>query len=109
MHPYTLLGFAIFSEVVGTTALKISDGMTKMGPAVLVVIGYGFSFWLLSITLKTMPVGLVYAIWCGIGIAAIALIGQVFFDETLTLGAVFGIGLIIAGIVVLQLYGSGAH
>lgn len=109
MHPYALLGFAIMTEVVGTTALKISDGMTKLGPALLVVIGYGLSFWLLSLTLKTMPVGLVYAIWSGVGVASIALIGQFMFNEPLTPGAVVGMALIVGGIVVLQLSGSGAH
>jgi len=80
MHPYALLGFAIFAEVVGTAALKVSDGMTRLGPAALVVGGYGLSFWLLSLTLITMPVGLVYAIWSGVGVAAIALIGQYYFE-----------------------------
>jgi len=109
MHPYALLGFAIMTEVVGTTALKISDGMTKLGPALLVVVGYGLSFWLLSLTLKTMPVGLVYAIWSGVGVASIALIGQFMFNEPLTLGAVVGMALIVGGIVVLQVSGSGAY
>lgn len=108
MHPYALLGFAIFTEVIGTVALKVSDGMTKLGPAALVVGGYGLSFWLLSLTLATMPVGLVYAIWSGIGIAAIALIGQYFFGEVLTLGSVVGLVLIVAGIAVLQMSGTSA-
>lgn len=106
MHPYALLGSAIFTEVIGTVALKVSDGMTKLGPAALVVGGYGLSFWLLSLTLATMPVGLVYAIWSGIGIAAIALIGQYFFGEVLTLGSVVGLVLIVAGIAVLQISGT---
>ena len=115
MHPYALLGFAIFAEVIGTAALKVSDGMSKLGPVTLVVVGYGLSFWLLSLTLVTMPVGLVYAIWSGVGVAAIALIGQYFFGEVLTLGSVLGMAMIIAGIVVLQMSGAstgaspGAH
>ena len=115
MHPYALLGFAIFAEVIGTAALKVSDGMSKFGPVVLVVVGYGLSFWLLSLTLVTMPVGLVYAIWSGVGVAAIALIGQYYFGEVLTLGSVLGMAMIIAGIVVLQMSGTstgagpGAH
>ena len=108
MHPYALLGLAIFAEVIGTSALKVSEGMSKLGPVVLVVVGYGLSFWLLSLTLLSMPVGLVYAIWSGVGIAAIALIGQFMFGETLTLGSMLGMGLIIAGIVVLQMSGTGS-
>jgi len=109
MHPYALLGFAIFAEVVGTAALKVSDGMTRLGPAALVVGGYGLSFWLLSLTLITMPVGLVYAIWSGVGVAAIALIGQYYFGESLTLGSVIGMSFIVLGIVILQMSGTTAH
>jgi len=109
MHPYALLGFAIFAEVIGTAALKVSDGMSKLGPVALVVVGYGLSFWLLSLTLITMPVGLVYAIWSGVGVGAIALIGQYFFGEVLTIGSVIGMAFIVLGIVILQMSGSTAH
>jgi len=97
------------TEVIGTTALKVSDGMIRLGPALLVVVGYGLSFWLLSSILKTMPIGLVYAIWSGVGVASIAPIGQLMFDEPLTLGAVVGMGLIIGEIVVLRPFGSAAY
>ena len=109
MHPYALLGVAIVAEVIGTTALKFSDGMTKLVPSLLVVMGYGLAFWLLSVTLKTLPIGFVYAVWTGIGVVAIAVIGALWFGESLNLGGVAGIGLIIAGVAVLQLSGSGAH
>lgn len=109
MHPYALLGVAIVAEVIGTASLKLSDGMTKLVPSLLVVLGYGLAFWLLSITLKTLPIGFVYAVWTGIGVAAIAVIGALWFGESLSLGGVAGIGLIIAGVAVLQLSGSGAH
>ncbi|MBL4614524.1 MAG: multidrug efflux SMR transporter [Magnetovibrio sp.] len=109
MHPYALLGIAIATEVAGTTALKFSDGMTKLGPSVVVVIGYGFSFWLLALTLKSMPIGLVYAVWSGLGVAAIAIVGVYWFDEPLNLAGIAGLALIILGVVVLQLSGSGAH
>ncbi len=109
MHPYALLGLAIVSEVVGTSALKLSDGFTRLVPSATVVIGYSVSFWLLSITLKALPVGFVYAVWSGVGVAAIALIGVVWFGENLSWAGVAGIALIIAGVTVLQLAGQGAH
>lgn len=109
MHPYALLSLAIVSEVVGTASLKMSDGMTKLAPSALVVIGYGLSFWLLALALKTLPVGFVYAVWSGIGVAAIAVIGAYWFDEPLNMMGVAGLALIIAGIVVLQVSGAGGH
>lgn len=107
MHPYALLGIAIATEVVGTSALKLSDGMSKFWPSLAVVIGYGLSFWLLALVLKTMPVGFVYAVWSGLGLAAVALVGIFFFGETLNLAGIAGLGLIVAGVVVLQLSGFG--
>ncbi|MCW8916494.1 MAG: multidrug efflux SMR transporter [Magnetovibrio sp.] len=103
MHPYALLGLAIVAEVVGTSALKLADGFTKLVPSLVVVVGYGLSFWLLAVTLKTLPIGFVYAVWAGAGVAAIALIGVFWFGESLSLSGVAGIALIIAGVVVLQL------
>ena len=109
MHPYALLAVAIVSEVAATSSLKLSDGMTKLWPSAVVVVGYALSFWLLSIALKTLPIGFVYAVWTGIGVAAIAVIGVFWFNEPLNWGGVAGIGLIIAGVAVLQVSGSGAH
>jgi len=109
MHPYVLLGIAIVAEVAGTTALKLSDGMSKWAPSLVVVMGYGLSFWLLAITLRTLSIGFVYAVWTGIGVAAIAMIGVFWFNEPLNWGGMAGIGLIIAGVAVLQVSGSGAH
>ncbi len=109
VHPYVLLGVAIVAEVIATSALKASHGMSKLVPSLLVIGGYALAFWLLSITLKTLPVGFVYAVWTGIGVAAIAVIGVFWFDEPLNWGGIAGIGLIITGVSVLQLSGSGAH
>lgn len=109
MHPYFLLSTAILTEVVGTVALKFSDGMSKLIPSGVVVIGYGLSFWLLAITLKTLPIGFVYAVWSGVGVAAIALIGLFWFDETLSLGGILGLIMIVAGVALLQLSGQGAR
>jgi small multidrug resistance pump len=102
MHPALWLVLAIASEIVATVALKLSDGFTKPLPVVAVVAGYGLSFYALSITLRTIPLGVVYAIWSGVGTAAVVLIGLFLFRETLDAVKVAGIGLIIAGVVLLN-------
>jgi small multidrug resistance pump len=102
MHPALWLALAIGSEIVTTVSLKLSDGFTRPIPAVVVVAGYALSFYALSITLRTIPLGVVYAIWSGVGTAAIVVIGLFLFRETLDVVRVVGIGLIIAGVVLLQ-------
>ena len=102
--PWVYLAVAVMFETIGTTALKASDGFTRLGPTVLVVLAYGVSFWLLSMVLRTIPVGIAYAIWSGLGICLIAGIGYVVFGQRLDLPAVLGLGLIIAGIMVIQLF-----
>ena len=109
MHPYALLGFAIAAEVAGTTALKLSDGMSRLIPSLGVVVAYGISFWLLSMTLRSLPIGFTYAVWSGVGIAGIAVLGWVVFGEALNLKGVLGLGLIVAGIVVLQMSTQAVH
>ncbi|MFE9776204.1 DMT family transporter [Streptomyces sp. NPDC005931] len=104
---YLLLAGAIAAEVVGTTAMKYSEGFSKWGPSLLTVVGYLVSFGLLAQTLKTLSVGTAYAIWSGVGTAAIATIGIVFMGEGMTLVKAAGIALIIVGVVVLNL--GGAH
>ncbi|HEY7738277.1 MAG TPA: multidrug efflux SMR transporter [Candidatus Limnocylindria bacterium] len=105
--PVIWLLLAIGSEVVATSALKASDGFTRLVPGVVVVVGYAASFYFLALSLRAIPLGVVYAVWSGIGTAAIALIGVVFFRETLGVAGVAGITLIVFGVVVLSL--SGAH
>jgi small multidrug resistance pump len=102
MHPALWLALAIASEIVATVSLKLSDGFTRPLPVVAVVAGYGLSFYALSITLRTIPLGVVYAIWSGVGTAAVVVIGLFLFRETLDAVKVAGIGLIIAGVVVLN-------
>ncbi len=102
MHPAVWLALAIGSEVVATVSLKLSDGFTRPVPAAVVVAGYALSFYALSITLRTIPLGVVYAIWSGVGTAAVVVIGLFLFRESLDLVKVVGIGLIIAGVVVLN-------
>lgn len=104
-----LLG-AILSEVVATSALKASDNFTRPGPTAIVVAGYALAFWLLSFTLRTMPVGLAYAIWSGLGMVLIAVAGWLLYGQRLDAWAWLGLALIIAGVLVLQLLSkSSAH
>lgn len=99
---YLLLILAILSEVIATSALKASDGMTRLWPATIVVIGYAAAFLLLAQTLKTLPVGLAYAIWAGVGVVGVALVGIFYFGETMTLAKAAGIALIIVGVALVQ-------
>lgn len=88
MHPYVLLVGAILSEVIGTTALKLSDEFSHLVPSLGVVVGYGVAFYLLSLTLDELPIGVVYATWAAVGIVGVAAVGVVVFDETLDLAGV---------------------
>ncbi|WP_227010781.1 DMT family transporter [Pelagibius marinus] len=99
---YLLLILAILSEVIATSALKASDGMTRLWPASVVVVGYALAFLLLAQTLKTLPVGLAYAIWAGVGVVGVALVGIFYFGETMTLAKAGGIALIIVGVALVQ-------
>jgi small multidrug resistance pump len=103
-HTYLLLGLAIVAEVIATSALKASAGFTRLGPSLLTVAGYGLAFWLLSLTLRQLPTGVVYAIWSGVGIVLITLVGWLWFKEPLDAPALIGLGLIISGVAVLNLF-----
>jgi small multidrug resistance pump len=98
------LAIAIVAEVIATSALKASEGFTRTIPSTLVVIGYGVAFYMLSLTLRTIPMGVVYAIWSGAGIVLITLVGFFLFKQRLDLPALAGIGLIVAGVLVMQLF-----
>jgi small multidrug resistance pump len=105
-----LLLVAILSEVVGTVALKASDGFARFGPTALVVVGYGLTFYFLGLALKQIPLGVAYAIWSGLGTAGAVLAGVLLWRESLNLAGVIGIALIIVGVVVLNLFpGTSAH
>ena len=101
---YVCLAVAILAEVVATTALKSSDGFTRPWPSVVSVFGYGLAFWLLSRTLRTMPTGLVYALWSGVGVVLIAVMGRVVHGQTLDAPAMIGLGLITAGVIVINVF-----
>lgn len=105
---YLLLAGAILAEVIGTLSLKASNGFTRIGPAALVVIGYGCAFVLMSLTLRHLPLGFVYATWAGLGIVLVALAGAVLWRETIDGPAVIGMALIIGGIAVMQLWSNSS-
>ncbi|MEW6086174.1 MAG: multidrug efflux SMR transporter [Chloroflexota bacterium] len=110
MQTFLILLFAILSEVIGTTALKLSNGFTKPIPSLVVVIGYGASFYLLSLALKAMPIGVAYAIWSGVGLILTVIAGMIIWRETLDWARVVGIILILAGIVFINVISkSTAH
>ncbi len=109
MPVYAILAVAIISEVIGTLSLKASEGFSRLGPSVVVVIAYGLAFYFLSLTLKTIPVGIAYAVWSGIGVTLVAFIGWLIFGQKLDLAAVVGMGLIIAGVIVLNLLSKTAQ
>ncbi|WP_148680405.1 DMT family transporter [Halovivax ruber] len=98
MNPYALLTAAILSELVGTTALKLSEGFSRPVPSVGVVVGYGLAFYLLSLTLDELPIGVVYATWAALGIVGVAAIGFVAFDDSIDAAGIVGLLLIIAGV-----------
>lgn len=102
--PQLALAVAILCEVIATAALKSSEGFTRLWPSLLVVAGYALAFYALSLALRTIPVGVAYAIWSGVGVVGIALIGRVVFGQTLDAPALIGIGLILAGVLVLNLF-----
>jgi small multidrug resistance pump len=101
---YVWLLIAVAFETLATTALKETQGFTRLVPSLVTVAGYGFAFYFLSLPLRTMPVGVAYALWCGIGIILITAIGWLWFRQQLDLPALVGMGLIMAGVVVINLF-----
>ncbi len=107
---YIYLFFAVLAETIGTTALQASQQFSRLGPSVICVIAYAAAFYLLSLALKVMPVGILYAIWSGLGIVLIAIIGFVVFGQKLDGPAILGVALILAGILTINLFsGSTTH
>ena len=103
MSNYVFLAIAIIAEVIATSALKASQSFTQLLPSILVIVGYGVAFYCLSLTLRTIPVGIAYAIWSGAGIVLVSLIGLALYGQKLDVWAMVGIGLIIAGVMVINL------
>ena len=108
MNHWVYLITAIVSEVIATSALKASTGFTKPLPSVVAVIGYLVSFYFLSLTLKTIPVGIAYAIWSGVGVVLISIVAWLLYGQKLDLPALIGMGLIISGVMVINLFSSTA-
>ena len=107
---YLYLALAIIAEVVATTFLKVSDGFSKPLPSAVTVIGYAIAFYFLSLTLRNLPTGIVYAVWSGVGVVLIATIAWVFQSQRLDAAALCGMGLIVSGVVVINLFsGSTTH
>jgi small multidrug resistance pump len=110
MNAWLTLSLAILAEVIATSALKASDSFSHLWPSIVVIVGYGVAFFCLSLTLRQMPLGIAYAVWSGAGTALIALIGVVVYQQKLDLPAIIGIALIVAGVLVLNLFSkSSAH
>ncbi|RUO77305.1 SMR family transporter [Idiomarina seosinensis] len=108
MKNWLFLFIAIFAEVAGTTALKSSAGFTKLWPSLLVIISYSVAFYFLSLTLKAIPVGIAYAIWAGLGIVLITLIGWIVYNQKLDVASIVGMGLIVAGVLVINIFSKSS-
>ncbi|TDO07664.1 small multidrug resistance pump [Halomonas ventosae] len=103
---FLFLALAIVAEVIATSALKASAGFTRLWPSVAVVIGYGLAFYLLALVLRSMPVGIAYAFWAGLGIVLVTLVGIVVYGEKPDLPALLGLAMIVGGVVVIQVFSS---
>lgn len=103
-NAYLYLAIAIFTEVIATSALKASGEFTKLFPSLIVVLGYGVSFYCLSLALRTIPVGISYAIWSGVGIVLISIIGALLYKQIPDVAAIVGMGLIISGVIVIHVF-----
>ena len=108
MNTWFYLCIAILSEVLATASLKSTEGFTKIGPSVLVLIGYSAAFYFLSLTLEDIPIGVAYAVWSGVGVATITVVSVVYMDQKIDLAGVLGIGLIVAGVIVLRLFSGSS-
>ena len=104
MKNWLFLGAAIIAEVIATSSLKASAGFTKLWPSILVVAGYAIAFYFLSLTLKAIPIGIAYAVWAGLGIVLVAMVGFLLFDQKLDLASILGMALIVAGVVIINVF-----
>jgi len=110
MSGYIYLAIAIAAEVVATTSMKAISSFSKPLPLFLVITGYGLAFWMLTLVVRSIPVGIAYAIWAGLGIVLVSIAAAFLYDQKLDLPAMLGMGLIVAGVVVIQLFsGSTGH
>ncbi len=105
---YFYLSIAIVAEVIGTSALKATEEFTRLGPSLVVVVGYGLAFFLLTLALRTIPVGIAYAIWSGVGVALVAGIAAVIYQQVPDAAAILGMSLIVSGVIVINLFSKTA-
>ena len=106
MNHWLAIGIAIIAEVIATTSLKASKEFTLLIPSTIVVIGYGVAFYFMTISLRVLPIGIMYAIWSGTGIVLVSLLGWVVYKQTLDIPALLGLGLIVAGVLVINLFST---
>lgn len=106
LPPYLLLSCAILCEVIGTSFLKASDQFTRVIPSAITIVGYIAAFYLLSVIVRTLPVGVVYAIWSGMGIVLISLVGWLVYGQALNIPTIIGLGLIVAGVSIVNLWSN---
>ena len=105
---YLYLAIAIVAEVIATSALKASNEFTRLIPSMVVVIGYAVAFYFMTLVIRTIPIGITYAIWSGLGIVLIAAVGFVYYRQALDLPAIIGMGLIVSGVVVINVFSNTA-
>ena len=108
MNNWVYLGLAIFSEVLATASLKSTEGFTRLVPSIVVLVGYAAAFYFLSLTLDTIPIGVAYAVWSGVGVATITLVSFVVYGQKIDTAGLIGIGLIVAGVIVLRLFSEAS-
>lgn len=110
MNKWLMLGIAIVAETIATSALKSSEGFSRLVPSAIVLAGYAVAFYFLSLTLRSIPVGIAYAVWSGVGIVLITLVGWAVYGQKMDAPALIGMALIIAGVVIMNVFSSaGAH
>ena len=109
MNHWVAIGIAIIAEVIATTSLKASKEFTLLVPSLMVVIGYSVAFYFMTISLRVLPVGIMYAIWSGVGIVLVSLLGWVVYKQALDFPAILGLGLIITGVIVINLFSNVVH
>ncbi|WP_043239299.1 DMT family transporter [Stutzerimonas azotifigens] len=110
MSPYVYLAIAVAAEVVATSSLKAVDGLARPLPLLIVLLGYGLSFWMLTLVLRSIPVGVAYAIWAGLGIVLVSVAAYFLYQQKLDAPALIGIALIVSGVVVIRLFSAvGGH
>jgi len=101
---YLFLAIAIIAEVAATSALKASEEFTRLVPSVIVIVGYGIAFYLLTLVLRVIPIGITYAVWSGVGIVLVTVVGFFLYRQTPDIPAIIGMGLIISGVVVIHVF-----